>query len=99
MTSKNDDMVRNWLAETLRCELPVLRARIGVSQEALAEKVGISRQTFSSIETGKKKMTWKNFLLLVSYFQNNEQTKAMLDQITNFNEQLEKAFNAQDIVS
>ncbi len=35
-------------------ELPVLRLRIGISQDELADYVGISRQTLSSIELGKR---------------------------------------------
>ena len=34
-------------------ELPVLRAKLGLSQEALSEIIGISRQTYSGIEKKK----------------------------------------------
>lgn len=59
------------LIDALRNELPVLRARIGLSQETVADKIGISRQTYSSIETGKREMTWTTFMALVAFFQNN----------------------------
>ena len=45
------------IMELLREELPVLRAKAKVSQEDIAERIGISRQTYSSIETGKRTMT------------------------------------------
>ena len=78
------------LVEIFRNELPVLRAKARVSQEIIAEKIGISSQTYSALETGKREMTWTIFLALVTFFQSNEQTKPMLDQISGFNEGLLK---------
>ena len=49
------DKLVNLLAE----ELLVIRAKIGLSQEDLSSITGISRQTYSTIEIGKKKMTWQ----------------------------------------
>ena len=76
------------LINTLREELPVLRAKARVSQETVADKIGVSRQTYSSIETGKRDMTWTTFMALVAFFQNNEQTKPMLRKIDGFDEAL-----------
>ena len=47
-------MLKQKLIENFRNELPVLRARARVSQETLAEKIGISRQAYNNFETGKK---------------------------------------------
>lgn len=85
-----NQQIKSELMEKLRVELPVLRARLGISQERAAEIIGISRQTYNAIETGKREMTWPIFLLMVAFFQNNEQTKPMLDQISGFNEKLLK---------
>ena len=49
-------------------ELPVLRAKARISQEDIASKIGISRQTYSSIETGKREMSWTTFLALIAFF-------------------------------
>ena len=65
----------------LSYDLPVLRARLGVSQAELAETIGISRQTYNSIENGKKEMPWTIFLALIAVFQNNEETRKMLSGI------------------
>lgn len=72
-TESQNDLKRR-LINALKNDLPVLRARVGLSQEVLADKIGISRQTYSSIETGKREMAWTTFLALVAFFQNNEQT-------------------------
>lgn len=79
-----NNSLKSDLMEKLRNELPVLRAKIRISQEIIAEKVGLSRQTYNSIETGKKDMTWTVFLALVAFFQNNEQTKPIIEQVNGF---------------
>lgn len=48
----------------LRNKVKELRAEIGLSQEKLAEMVGVSRNTISSIETGQFTPTAKLALLI-----------------------------------
>jgi len=74
-------VLKRVLIENLTVELPVLRARCKISQGAIAEKIGISRQTYGMIENRKSEMSWTIFMALVAYFQSNDQTKRMLDQI------------------
>jgi len=69
------------LISSLTYDLPVLRARLGISQAELAERIGVSRQTYNNIETGKKEMTWTTCLALVAVFQNTPETKKMLSNI------------------
>ena len=52
--------------------LPVLRAKLGITQEDLAEKIGISRSTIVSIENNKREMKWNTFLSLILVFTKNE---------------------------
>lgn len=90
----NDNLVSNntrkQLTERLAYDLPVLRARLGISQETLAEKIGISRQTYNAIETGKKEMSWIVFMALVAVFQNNAETHKMLLSIDGIEDELAK---------
>ena len=88
MDNKNSMSAKQELIEEFRKELPVLRAKARVSQEIVAEKIGISRQTYSGIETGKRDISWTTFLALVAYFQNNELTKPMIDGMSDFNDKL-----------
>ncbi len=48
-------------------ELPVLRAKVRLSQDDLSNIIGISRQTYSSIETKKT----KNVMEYISLFNLN----------------------------
>ena len=95
MTMQNPVSSKSRLIDALRNELPVLRARIGLSQETVADKIGISRQTYSSIETGKREMTWTTFMALVAFFQNNNQTAQMLKQMNCFFESIDELLNSK----
>lgn len=69
------------LVSKLTYELPVLRARLGISQAEHTTTLGISWQTYNSIETGKRDMPWTTFMALVVVFQNNDETRKMIDSI------------------
>lgn len=86
--SVSEDDYRNHLMEKLVYELPVLRARLGISQAELAKRVGISRQTYNNIEIGKKRINWLTFNALVAVFKSNEGTNAMLEKIDGFENEL-----------
>lgn len=89
MSSEDCFDMRSKVIALLRNELPVLRAKARVSQEDIANKIGISRQTYSSIETGKREMSWTTFLALIAFFQNMESTKQMLNSIEGLSQGLE----------
>ena len=80
----NKDRIKEELIMILTAELPVLRARLGVSQEVIASSIGVSRQTYCAIETKNKKMSWTIFMALIGILDLNEATSVMLDQIPNF---------------
>ena len=76
-------------------ELPVLRARLGITQEMLAIKVGCSRQTVNAVENRKKEMTWQLFMAILAVFNREESTKKMIDDIPGFNEKLNMVLNEE----
>lgn len=75
------DKDRDKYISILSDELPVLRARIRISQADLARGVGISRQTYSLIETGKQKMTWITFMAMIAFFQSYPKTRKDLVEL------------------
>ena len=84
------------LIEVLTEELPSLRAKIGVSQEELSDIVGISRPTYSAIETKKRKMSWNVFLSLLMCFTQNEKTAPIIDSIGAFPDELKETLNVNN---
>lgn len=49
------ELDKDKLIEILTDELPVLRAKIGISQGDISNIIGISRQTYNAIETKREK--------------------------------------------
>lgn len=84
---------KDHLIEILTDELPVLRAKIGLSQEELSNIIGISRQTYSAIETNKRKMAWNTFLSLLLVFGYNEKTSGLLEASGAFPPELRRVLN------
>lgn len=74
-------------------ELPVLRARIGMTQDEISEIVGISRQTYSSIETRKRKLPWTTYMSLLFVFYFNSDTRESIESAELFPEDLKKTLN------
>ena len=93
MPDKCKEINKEALVEILTEELPAMRAKIGITQEELCAIVGISRQTYSSIETKKRKMSWNTYLSLILFFIHNEKTAPVIETIGAFPENLKEALN------
>lgn len=86
-----EDSRKNELVDILTRDLVVLRAKSGVSQDELSKSIGISRQTYQAIETGKRKMTWRTYLALLLFFDYNALTHDMLRNLRVFPEEFQNA--------
>ena len=82
---------KDGLVEKFVYQLPILRAVLDMSQDDVGEIVGLSRQTYSSIETGKRKMTWSNFMALLFFFYFNPSTKETIENAGVFPDELKDA--------
>lgn len=69
-------------------ELPILRTRIGMTQDEISEIIGVSRQTYSSIETRKRKLPWTTYMSLLMVFYFNPDTREALESANLFPEDL-----------
>ena len=74
-----DQINKEELIDKFIYELPILRARIDMTQDEISEIAGLSRQTYSAIETRKRKMTWSNFMALLFVFYFNPATKDFVE--------------------
>lgn len=70
--------------------LPVLRMKLDLTQNELAEKIGITRQTVIAIENKKTNMTWSTFLAFLFLFIKNEETKNLIIVLGIYTDELEK---------
>lgn len=54
-------------------ELSQIRKEMKISQTEFGKKVGLSRQTISSIERGKAPLTWNNYLAIMMFLEANKE--------------------------
>ena len=59
-------------------ELSLLRTKANVSQEELANIIGVSRQTYGALERKSRKMTWGTYMSLLSFYNLNDKTSSMI---------------------
>lgn len=69
---------RDELIKLMSENLSVLRAKLNLSQEDLADVLGVTRQTISAIENEQRNMSWSIFLSLILIFLKNKETKRLM---------------------
>lgn len=84
---------KNEFIEALTPELALLRAEAEISQEEIANLIGVSRQTYGSIERKARKMSWNTYLSLILFYDYNKKTHKMIRNISAFPHELIKRFN------
>ena len=96
MNSDLNDVRKKELIDIMTNELNVLRAKVGLSQQELADKIGVSRQTYGMIETKKQRMTWQNFITILLLFRSDPDTARMIDWIGAYPPELEQHMKLSD---
>ena len=74
-------------------KIKLLRADKGLSQEELANLIGVSRQTYSSIERKMRRMSWSTYLSLVLFYDHNQKTHKLMRSLSLFPTELIVRFN------
>lgn len=77
--SNISDAEKKELIAHLTSNLKTLRAKGNLTQEDIANAIGISRQTYSMIECQKTPMTWNLYLSIVFLFSSRVDTKELLE--------------------
>ena len=85
-----DQINKEELIDKFIYELPILRARIDMTQDEISEIAGLSRQTYSALETRKRNMTWSNFMALLFVFYFNPATRDAVESAGLFTPELKK---------
>ena len=88
---------RKKYARAMAENLPVLRAKLGVSQSELADMIGVTRQTLSSAESGARELAWNNFISLLYIFSQNEATFPLLTVLGVYTSELADMFRQTDL--
>ena len=77
--------------------LPMLRAKLGLSQTELAEIIGVTRQTISAAENKARPLSWSGFLSLLFLFMQNGETKPLLTELGIYTDELADLFTITDL--
>ena len=88
------DAEKDSFIATLTPHLAVLRTQADVSQEEIANLIGISRQTYSAIERKVRKMSWNTYLSLVLFYDHNQKTHQLMRHLSLFPTELVVRINA-----
>lgn len=83
-----DDRKKEQLTDNMVSNLPVLRKALGVSQEGLANMIGLNRSTVAAIENRKRKLPWDTFLALLLVFTKNKETDRLLNAMEIYTDEL-----------
>lgn len=76
------------LCRVMAESLPLFRAKLGLSQEQLARKLCVTRQTISAFESGQRELPWNMFLAFLMIFSANPSTRVLLDALCIMNDTL-----------
>ncbi len=87
------DEEKDALINALTDELPALRAKAEISQEEIANLVGVSRQTYGAIERKARKMSWNTYLSFILFYDYNKNTHDFIRHLSAFPHTLIKRFN------
>ena len=87
---------KEFYISSLTDELPFLRVKAGISQDELAGLLGVSRQTYGSIERRDRPMSWNTYLSLIFFFDNKTETHSILRSMEAFPHKFISAINAED---
>ena len=90
------DAEKDQLIFLMTKNLPMLRTALGLTQESLGNHIGLSRYTIMCIDTGKRKMSWNVFLLLILVFTKNGKTVCLLEPLGIYTDQLDEYFRIHE---
>jgi len=90
MTQNFGEAQKEELINILTDELKMLRSRVEASQQDIASRLGLSRQSYGAIESKTQRMTWSNFLALLLIFTSNEATAKIINWIEAFPPELKQ---------
>ena len=89
MKTNMDKETKKAYCERLSKNIPVLRAKLGVSQAELAQRVGIARSSLALYEVGKKDLPWSVFVAMLMLFISNNETKAVFNSLDIYDKKLD----------
>ena len=89
--------IKRSATRAMACNLPMLRKKLCLTQTAVAQLIGVSRQTIYSIENGVRELSWANYTSLLFVFSKNDEVHALLPFLGIYPPEISAMFNATAI--
>lgn len=83
-----DEQMREKLIENMTDNLPILRKKLGLTQEEFATIIGVDRSTVAAIENHKRAMSWSLYLASLMVFTKNAETDKLLNVLEIYTDEL-----------
>jgi len=81
------------LCKIMASNLSTLREKAKLTQDELADRLGLTRQTISAIENDKRDMQWSTFSVLIMFFASNEEIQQIMVAMGIINSNVERLFS------
>ena len=79
MENNNIALIREKVTANMADNLAMLRTKLDLTQDQLANLIGVSRHTIMQVENKKAKLSWNTFLSLLLIFIKNPDTDKLLN--------------------
>ncbi|MBR3597841.1 MAG: hypothetical protein IKL47_12805 [Clostridia bacterium] len=83
-----DEEKRQKYIEKMVDNLPMLRKKLGLTQQGLANIIGVSSYTVLAIEKKQRKMTWSTFLSVLIVCLTKEEVRQILTALNIYTNEL-----------
>lgn len=93
MTNAISKKEKNDFIAALSKNLVILRRKAEVSQEEIANFIGVSRQSYGAVERCERRLSWNTYLALIFFFDYNENTRELLHTLSVFPHDLVQRIN------
>ena len=90
------DELKSTYINRMSDNLTLLRTSINLTQERLAELIGLSRFTLIAIENKQRKMTWNTFLSFMLIFKENEKSRMLMIALEIYTDELRESLVVED---
>jgi len=97
LTGEIPEQIKHAHVQAMAENLPMLRARLGLTQEELGNRIGLTRQSVNAMESGGRQITWGSYLSFLFVFQQNETTRLLLPLLGIYTAELEAYFRVTDL--
>ena len=84
-----------WLADEMARDLLPLRLLIGLSADEMGAVLGVSGEVYRSMETGRREISWDQYMALLFLFHYNSRTMNIVDSLGLFPEALKEKLNGR----